>query len=171
MQEKVWKPLVYRDVNYGDTFEVSNYGEIRNHITGKKRKLSLNKQGYLYCVISRGRKKKIFIKAHRAVAENFVEGDKKLVINHKDCNKTNNYFENLEFVTVYENNLHARENNLVTYQHGCENHNSKFCNEDILKIRSLFENEKLKIKDIAEIFNTDSGVISRIVRRKSYKNI
>lgn len=168
---ELWKPLIYHGEYFGDTFEVSNYGNIRNIITGKKRKLSLNKQGYYYCVISRGRKRKLFIKAHRAVAENFVDGDKTLVINHIDCDKTNNYFRNLEFVSVLENNLHARDNHLVTYHYGCDNHMSKFTSEDIIKIRSMADSGEYRIKDIAKKFKTDTSVISNIVHRKTYKNV
>lgn len=59
-------------------------------------------------VISRGRKRKIAIKIHRAVCENFVDGfHEGLIINHKDGNKRNNHSENLEWATPSENQIHA----------------------------------------------------------------
>ena len=125
----------------------------------------------MHCVISRGRSRKIAVKIHRAVAENFIGGDKSLTINHKDCDKTNNYYENLEFVTQAENNFHARKNGLINYRYGCDNHNSKFTPDDIRKIRKIFNGKRYKTKEIAEMFNTDISVISRIVNKKTYKNI
>ena len=48
-------------------------------------------------------------KVHRIVAETFF-GKSNLVVNHKDLNKINNSIENLEFVSIKENNAHARKN-------------------------------------------------------------
>lgn len=91
MEKEIWKPLTYHGEYFGDVYEISNTGKLRNKISMKERKLNLNKQGYLHCIISQGRKRKIAIKVHRAVAENFVSGNAdNLVINHKDGNKTNN---------------------------------------------------------------------------------
>lgn len=171
MNKEIWKPLIYRGEDFGDTYEVSNYGEIRNKLTGKNRKLSLNKQGYYYCVISRGRKRKLFIKVHRAVAENFVDGDKNLVINHKDCDKTNNYFENLEFCTVAENNKHARENGLVKYQVGSECHKAKLSNEEVIKIREIYKTGEYTQKEIANMFKINADSVCLIVHNKIYTNI
>lgn len=170
MENEIWRPLVYRGEDFGDTYEVSNYGKIRNKITGKNRKLSLNKQGYYYCVISRGRKRKLFIKVHRAVAENFVNGDKNLAINHKDCNKTNNYFENLEFCTIAENNKHAREHGLVKYQIGSECHNAKLKDEEVRKIRDMYKTGMYTQKEIADMFNIKPDSVCLIVHNKIYVN-
>ena len=51
---------------------------------------------------------------HRLVAENFLdEYIDNLEINHKDCNKENNHFSNLEIVTRKENMIHASKNGLL----------------------------------------------------------
>lgn len=56
-------------------------------------------------------KKRFFI--HRLVAIYFVDGySSELVVNHKDGDKTNNRFENLEWVTRSQNDLHAYKNGL-----------------------------------------------------------
>lgn len=48
---------------------------------------------------------------HRAVAETFLDSGnvdpKKYQVNHKDGNKLNNHPSNLEFVTRFQNNVHA----------------------------------------------------------------
>lgn len=66
-------------------------------------------------VISRGRDRSIGIRIHRAVAENFVDGDKSLAVNHKDLDKTNNRWDNLEFITDYENTQHAVINGAMSH--------------------------------------------------------
>lgn len=110
-----WKPLVYKGNNLGDRFLISDEGEIYSLISKKKLKQTLNKStGYIGVVVSLGgRNKKILIKTHIAVASTFVEGYKDgLVVNHKDGNKTNNNFKNLEWVTLKENSNHAVKNGL-----------------------------------------------------------
>ena len=55
------------------------------------------------------------IRVHRLVGKLFLplpENWKELQINHKDGNKKNNHYSNLEWCTSYENNKHARNNSL-----------------------------------------------------------
>lgn len=48
------------------------------------------------------------VRVHRVVAYTFLEPiEGKDIVNHKDKNRSNNKLENLEFVTVRENNIHA----------------------------------------------------------------
>ena len=165
-----WKPLIYHGEWFGDTYEVSIQGKIRNVLTGKMRKLSENKQGYLQCVISRGRKRKIAIKVHRAVAENFVSGNaKELVINHKDGNKKNNYAENLEFITFYENVQHAVKNGLI--KNGSEASGAKLNDNQVREIRKIYDSGKYNQHQIADMFEMSHRAIWGIVHRKSCKNV
>lgn len=56
---------------------------------------------------------KIHKKAHRLVAELFIENKESLpVINHKDGNKLNNHVSNLEWCTYEHNNHHAIQTGL-----------------------------------------------------------
>jgi hypothetical protein len=53
------------------------------------------------------------IKAHFLVASNFCEGySSGLVVNHKDGNKVNNHYSNLEWITQKENAIHAFKNRI-----------------------------------------------------------
>lgn len=51
---------------------------------------------------------------HRLVAKAFIKNkDNKPCVNHKDGNKRNNHYSNLEWVTNKENMVHASKNNLI----------------------------------------------------------
>ena len=96
--EEVWKRLIYHGEDYGDWYEVSNIGNIRNSRTHRVRKLNVLPQGYAFVGVSLGsRANKPLFRVHRAVAETFIPNPKNLpVINHIDGNKLNNVVENLE---------------------------------------------------------------------------
>lgn len=58
-----------------------------------------------------GKNKLFFV--HRVVALHFVDGYfDGAVVNHKDGNKSNNHYTNLEWVSRSDNNKHAIKNKL-----------------------------------------------------------
>lgn len=55
-----------------------------------------------------------FVKIHRLVAETFILNPLgKPCVNHIDGNKLNNNVNNLEWVTISENTMHAYKNGLL----------------------------------------------------------
>ena len=98
----------WKVINESDNYEISNLGRFRNN---KKRilKLNINKRGYYYCNISiNGKVSKI--KIHRLVAIHFCNNYKnKNTVNHKDKNKLNNIYTNLEWLTRKENIRHYHD--------------------------------------------------------------
>jgi len=68
---------------------------------------SVNKQGYRYVnIVTIEGKKKVYV--HRLVAMAFVDNPKKLpTVNHKDGNKLNNHYTNLEWASQRDQQLHA----------------------------------------------------------------
>ena len=111
-----WKPLMYGDLDLTDRFLISNTGKLYSLISKKILKPVINKKGYETTCVSLGsRQKKKLIKIHKAVAYMFVSGYKtNLTVNHKDGNKLNNYYTNLEWITVSENLKHAHKTGLMT---------------------------------------------------------
>lgn len=74
------------------------------------------KNGYLrVCMRRQEDNKRVDKYIHRLVAEYFLEKiDGKDIVNHKDCNRSNNNVENLEWTTTRENVHYAMElNHLV----------------------------------------------------------
>ena len=110
------KLIEWRDTYiYGDRYEVSNTGLIRNKITGQLLKAHKDKKGYLRISLSKNNKQ-VTVKVHRVVAIAFIENPDNLPpVNHKDTNKENNTVGNLEWTTNYENMQHAIRNGLTNH--------------------------------------------------------
>lgn len=119
-----WDYLEYvRNDPSGDIKSLDYLVNTRGKIITLKKRLFLkvmtpfkDKDGYkvLNITLSTGKSN---ISLHRTVASTFIPGcttDKKLVVNHKDLNKLNNHFTNLEWCTVRENVRHGWVNNNVS---------------------------------------------------------
>ena len=164
-------PLVYQNKKYPN-FEVSNTGKLRNVKTGTIYRQYKNHQGYYQvCVSLGGRLDKKVFKIHRAVAETFVplvEG--KDIINHKDGNKTNNFVDNLEWVTNQENIIHAVKTGLLVPKSGTQNPCAKLTEDDIEYIRSHYipKDKKYGCRALGEKFNVSHATISRVVNYKRF---
>lgn len=131
MEEEIWKPIE----GFENYYEASSRGRIRSisrilEGTGigfprmKKGKVLSGSRvgsGYL-CVFlaANGKKSKMYI--HHIIARTFLapcEG--KLQVNHKDGNKTNNAYTNLEWCTPKENVRHAFMTGLSSPHHNQKN--------------------------------------------------
>lgn len=90
------------------TYSASNYGRIRNDITGKILHTYFD-SGRRYLTIALRKDGKQFTqRVHRLIAEAFLGGPHPdFDVNHIDGNKTNNCIENLEWCTREENVRHA----------------------------------------------------------------
>ena len=94
-------------------YDIYEDGSIYSHYSNKFLKPD-NVQGYLQCTLSINNNPKRY-KCHRLVAMLFLDLPSNyvmLVVNHKDGNKLNNHYSNLEWCTYDYNNYHARINGL-----------------------------------------------------------
>lgn len=119
MENEIWKPIK----KYENYYEISNYGRVRRikyDNTGNKSqyllpyylKYAIDKDGYIKYDLSLNNKTKRFF-SHRLVAENFLVNPQNYpVVNHIDGNKQNNYYKNLEFCSIKQNNIHALKTGL-----------------------------------------------------------
>lgn len=95
---------------YDATYEVSNYGRVRNSKNGRIRTIKPNKQGYLDMRLY---KPNSHLVIHRAVATLFIPNPNNYpCVNHIDGNKLNNKVDNLEWCSWSYNNQHAIDNKL-----------------------------------------------------------
>lgn len=103
--KELWKPVP----DYEGLYEVSDFGRVRNSITGQIMSGAINSYGYRVYRLSKGSEKKDQ-KGHRMVALAFLPTiPGKNDVNHKDGDKLNNSADNLEWVTRGENTKHARD--------------------------------------------------------------
>lgn len=100
-----WKDIK----NYEGKYQISNLGRVKSlqRWSGKKYynreqllKTCVNKRnGYVYVYLMKNNKGKN-IRVHKLVAEAFLKNKNNYTdINHKDCNRTNNCADNLEYCT------------------------------------------------------------------------
>lgn len=100
---------LYRDIpGYEGKYQVTSWGRVytvdrEDYVTPQ-----LSEKGYLRVDLYDGSGKRKHFKVHRLVAKAFVPNpDGKPHVNHKDGNKKNNSFTNLEWVTDRENKEHS----------------------------------------------------------------
>lgn len=126
---EIWKDIK----GYEGLYKVSNHGRVRamkktvktngvvRVLKEKILKFSICRLGYSKHVLYKGKGTRKEFKTHRLVAIAFIKNPKnKPCVNHKDGDKENNYFWNLEWCTRSENSIHAYENGLhnwVKYNH------------------------------------------------------
>lgn len=104
--EEIWKPIS-DFLNY----EVSNFGNVRNAITGKLLHKQKRKSGYVKVGLWRDGEE-YTRDIHRLVATAFLGLHDGLVVNHINGQKDDNRLENLEWCTAKENMQHAMKTGL-----------------------------------------------------------
>ena len=119
---------VWKDTEY-DGYQVSSLGNVRSvdryqtNANGKtyfykgrllKKTNQKGRDGYGYYVVNlRQHGEANIVLVHRLVATAFVDNPDHLpTVNHKDGDKHNNNFNNLEWTSYADNNIHALETNL-----------------------------------------------------------
>lgn len=100
----------WKTIEGASRYEISTFGRIRNVDSGLILKHALDRYGYEKITLVRDDGSPYYATVHRLVAIAWVEGKGVgLQVNHKDGLKTNNRFDNLEWVTVKENIIHSYE--------------------------------------------------------------
>ncbi len=150
---KEFKPN-YLVSNLGRVYVKEHYGTNGHFIRGKFLKLTKLNTGYP-CIAYEKNKYTI----HRIVAELFVENTNGLShVNHKDRNRANNHYKNLEWCTHNENVTHATK--LGSYA-------KKLTKQDVIDIRASNESSK----QLAEQYGVTPNNITYIINRKIWKHI
>jgi len=180
-----WKIINYKDIK-PNNYEVSNYGRIRNCITGiiLKQQKGSNYYHITYSILPRGQKA---YTTHKIVAKHFVYGEteERNEIDHIDSYKNengikcNNFYMNLEWVTRSENNKRAYNKGIMCRK--CEKHHlTELTNQEVIQICKLIANYNNYINgmdnEIYDIMikinpNITSEIIKQIRIKRNWKDI
>ena len=110
-QQEQWKAIAECNGEY----YISNHGQVKSYKFGKERilKPGITSKGYPFVMLSIKSQKAKLNTIHKLVGMAFVDNpNNKPQVNHKDGNKLNNYFENLEWMTHQENIQHGWDTGL-----------------------------------------------------------
>jgi hypothetical protein len=162
-----WKPFRH------GYYEVSSYGRVRRAKRGEIRQITFvgkilkpitKNNGYkviFTCVKSTYKQHYI----HRLVAAAFIGPcPKGKEVNHVDCDKSNNHYRNLEYVTDQENQLHSMDWGLDRSALGSK----KLDWDDIKKIRKKYKHG-YSVDNLASKFDVSRMTIYRIVNNETWK--
>ena len=175
LYKEKWKTLYIN--NLKTNYKYSNYGRLKNKNSNKILKPMISNKGYIrYRIYFMN--KKININIHRIVCEGFNSKPltNKLQVNHKDGNKQNNYYKNLEWCSQSENINHAHKHGLYdeTKNSGEKCYLNKFPEELVIKICELLQ-KQYSTKMIRKKLNLEAkgygDLIRKIRKRKTWKYI
>lgn len=179
MEKEIWLPVTLHDLQ--DRYLVSNFGRVkginRYCIFGINRK-RLARKDVIYPVrLSHYKydekimthpitKKEYTVKVHRLVALAFIPNpENKPMVNHKDGNKLNNHYSNLEWCTASENVKHAFSSGLMPFSVKVD----VYFNEDfVCTCRSMMEAAKMFKVKRESIKSMISGIKVKLKYAKGY---
>lgn len=97
-----------------------------------------------------------------------------LEINHMDGNRTNNYVENLEYVTHAQNVTHAAKHGLKPRILGSRSPNAKLTEEDVMEIKRILNGpacDRISHSKLGSRFGVGKGAISGIATKRSWSHL
>ena len=107
-------------------------------------------------------------KVHRLVATLFVDGKKDdYEVNHKDYNRENNNFENLEWVSHADNIRYSINRRDMS---GENNPNSKLNKNDVVEIKDMIK-KGISVSYISNLYGVGWQTINHIKNGNTWNNI
>ncbi|TWO34754.1 HNH endonuclease [Seonamhaeicola sediminis] len=175
-----WKILKRDYWKENEVYQVSNHGRvIRYKINPKGEffKFSIVSGGYEAFTAIKKNKKSDLQYIHRVVAELFIENpEKKRFVIHKDFDKSNNHYANLNWATQKELVKHNLKNPLVIASKERKKNNPPYSklSEGKVKIikRKIFDpNRKTRLRLIAKQFGISEMQLYRIKTGENWGHV
>jgi hypothetical protein len=168
MEEEVWKPIK----GWNGKYWISSHGRFKSFGIKYSKKCPdgyvtfghKDTQGYKGVTMRGGPGVYISTRIHIIVCEHF-NGDRPdwaECVNHKDGNKKNNYYKNLEWSTIGNNVKHAVETGLMNLK-GQNHPAAKLTNEKVIKMREL-RKQGFTYSELGEMFGVERRQASDVVR-------
>jgi hypothetical protein len=159
-----------KHLSVDDAYMVSRQGKVYSTLFGKLKELktSLDISGKYERVTLRSNKAYL---VHRLVALTYIPNPDNLPqVNHIDGDMKNNNVENLEWVSISGNQLHAYETGLKTKPKGLLNGRQELSEEDVLEIynKALIGYTN---KSLSTSYNVSTTQIGRIKNKCAWSHI
>ena len=182
---EIWKPIP----KYEKYYQVSNLGRVKslerdaiyrrdsNRTYYKKERIinqHVDRKGYLKVKLYNGAAKGETIGVHRLVAKAFIQNIHNLSqVNHINGVKSDNFVENLEWVTHRYNVQHAYNTGLKKPENykGSGNKTSKLVEQQVIGIRNEYETGNTSITKLSKKYNTCVSNVSSILKRNTWTHV
>lgn len=164
------------------TYEISNHGRVRFSKSKEPKYTNVNAQGYVVFQYKEAGVRKTQ-KVHRAVASLFLAEPEiwlqekcsrehwgEVVVKHKDNNKLNNHYSNLEWSDLKGNTQQAHKDGLIIPRVGELNGRSTLTEELVHKVCREFENG-MTPKQAVEMFNISQQQATKIRAGFAWKHV
>lgn len=160
-KEEIWKEWIENN-----DYMISSIGRVYSKKTSKLLKPDISNGYYRLPIYNKGKFKNMFV--HRLVALTFIKNQdiNKTIINHKNLNKLDNHYLNLEFVTPSENTQHYQYNTVQLV--GKEKRPSSKLNDELVK--EIFTSTDSSIKEGIK-HNISPRYIRKIRQRQVWKHV
>lgn len=172
---EVWIPVP----GYEDSYSVSNLGRVmrtraeNNTHAGRILSLWTSQSGYQYAALSKNGKMKHH-RVHRLVLAAFVgECPADYVVNHKDGDKLNNCSDNLEYVTLSQNERHAYRvlHKSEKISRGEKHYRTSLTAEKVIEIKRYLINRSMTYRAIGRLTGVSEKIVGQISRGESWSHI
>lgn len=139
----------------------SNLGRIKT--IKDKILLGYDQAGYKIVKILNNNNKRCSVGIHRLVAMAFIPNPNNLpTVNHIDKIRNNNHLNNLEWMSIKDNNIHSKQRKNSSFQG-----HSVFYEKDLKIIHKMLE-YNVPRKEIEEIYNIKKDVLTNLFNSKNY---
>lgn len=160
----------WRVIKRWPTYQVSDRGRVRRKDTRRIRKLQVQSgTGYLTVRLTRPGGEYVTLAVHVAVAEAFLppRPTPNHMVNHKDANRANPHFDNLEWLTGSQNIKHGYDHGHCDAR-GSRNGHSKLTEDRVHRLRAAGRPE---YEQLAEEFGITVATIHDVVARRTWSHI
>lgn len=169
--------IQYKTIPENPNYYCTEDGRVWSRRKGIFLKPSNHVLGYLFIgkFIVKGKKK--FCLLHQIVAHTWLDNSKNLPeLNHKDANKHNNHYTNLEWTDRKGNMQHAWNSGLMENSRNCDRkyqynvcYNNKISEQQVREIREMIEVGSKTLQEICELYGLKISTVYKIKTRKSWK--
>ena len=151
-------------------YMISNYGRVFHKPLDMFLRPAMTTNGYLFVSLATENGQKL-CRVHRLLmlVHYPIQNPDKFKVNHKDGEKTNCYYDNLEWTTSKGNTDHALRTGLMASGEDCSY--ATITNDQAIRICELLATRQYTNQQIANIIGCGESVVSHIKQGNTWKSI